>query len=111
MEGNLEEQKNGRFTLDAGIIPRVIENVFDMVDFKKQENHAMVSMLELYNEELHDLLSPNSPPLKIFDDKTGVTVQNLQEHPLTGTVQGVRIMRDGVKRRMTAQTNCNDKSR
>ncbi|CAO3698775.1 unnamed protein product [Rhizopus stolonifer] len=70
-------------------------------------------MLELYNEELRDLLRLNeeSKPLHIFEDGTsGVKVQNVHEVMIADASQGLDIMKSGIKKRMTAATNCNEKS-
>ena len=52
---NLEEE-------DFGIIPRVINLIFSEVDKRKQKTEFIIkcSFLEIYNEELNDLLDSNS---------------------------------------------------
>ena len=47
---------------DLGIIPRVIKSIFQEVDARKQKNECLlkVSFLEIYNEEILDLLDPKS---------------------------------------------------
>ncbi len=44
-----------------GIVPRVFKFIFDELEFRKSQSEysefkVKVSFLELYNEELHDLL-------------------------------------------------------
>lgn len=114
MEGDLGEVE-GLQGRNAGIIPRTIRKLFEEIKSKDPENHVMVSMLELYNEELRDLLcgSDEHKPLNIFEEKdgTGVKVQNIKEIPITTAEIGLSVMKEGVRRRMTAATNTNDKSR
>jgi len=50
----------------AGIIPRALSHLFDELRLLEvQEYTVRVSFLELYNEELFDLLSPNDDASKI----------------------------------------------
>eukprot|EP00916_Digyalum_oweni_P018899 GHVL01031532.1.p1 GENE.GHVL01031532.1~~GHVL01031532.1.p1 ORF type:complete len:983 (+),score=191.95 GHVL01031532.1:70-3018(+) len=46
---------------DVGIIPRVIESLYQRVDSKKDDMDCEVfcSFVEIYNEEIHDLLDPD----------------------------------------------------
>lgn len=112
MEGDLSEDEGGHGR-NAGIIPRTIRQLFQELKQRDPENHVMVSMLELYNEELRDLLcfSDEPKPLNIFEDGTGVVVQGIKEHAITSVERGLEMMKSGVKKRMTASTNINDKSR
>lgn len=115
MEGDLGETLTGGYGNNAGIIPRIIYNLFDDTGLRTKKHHIMVSMLELYNEDLRDLLcaSDEQKPLNIFEEKdgTGIKVQNIQEQLISSASQGLEIMKAGVKKRMTASTKCNKKSR
>ena len=49
----------------VGIVPRVFKFIFDELELRRaQSEHSefkvRISFLELYNEELHDLLDPAS---------------------------------------------------
>ena len=55
----------------AGIIPRSLHHLFEELEKQKvQEFSVRVSFLELYNEELFDLLSvtEDNSKLRIFED-------------------------------------------
>ncbi|KAG2211660.1 hypothetical protein INT47_008757 [Mucor saturninus] len=95
-----------------GIIPRVIKELFLELKKKDPACHVTISMLELYNEEIRDLLafSDDQKVYNIYEDGTGVKVQNLREHEITSVERGIDMMKHGVKKRMTAATNINDKS-
>ena len=57
----------------AGIIPRSLHQLFEKLDAHNiQEYSVRVSFLELYNEELFDLLSSgtDNSKLRIFEDST-----------------------------------------
>jgi kinesin family protein 11 len=53
----------------SGIIPRTLSNLFDELRIQQVEFTVRVSFLEIYNEELLDLLSPTDDSLKLrYDD-------------------------------------------
>ncbi|CAO3600726.1 unnamed protein product [Absidia cylindrospora] len=111
MEGNLEQR-----TDDAGIIPRVIDNLYETLEAKGTEYSIKVSLLELYNEELRDLLNPSNHQqgrqIKIFEDKdgSGVIIQGIDEKYIQTAEEGLEVLRSGIKYRSTGTTKCNDKS-
>lgn len=72
MEG--ERSPDGQFTWEddplAGIIPRTLHQIFEKLSDNGTEFSVKVSLLEIYNEELFDLLSPNEDVgerLQLFD--------------------------------------------
>lgn len=113
MEGDLENA-NGKPAPNAGIIPRIICDLFECLNGRDGEHIVKISMLELYNEELRDLLYPGdeNKTLNIYDDaQNGVKVSNIHEEVIISAAHGLDIVKAGVKKRMTAATNCNEKSR
>ena len=48
----------------SGIIPRTLSNLFDELRIQQFEFAVHVSFLEIYNEELKDLLSPTDDSSK-----------------------------------------------
>ncbi|CEP11189.1 hypothetical protein [Parasitella parasitica] len=107
MEGDLTDD-DGRPANKAGIIPRTIYDLFEKLP---GNSYVTVSMLELYNEELRDLLcaSDTQKPLKIFEEN-GMAKVNCQEYNISSVARGLEIMKLGVRKRMTAATNCNEQS-
>ena len=51
-----EQQQHAGDSASAGIIPRAIKSIFSCI--KQSESTVMVSHLEIYNEELRDVLAP-----------------------------------------------------
>jgi kinesin family protein 11 len=100
----------------AGIIPRVLYSLFNKLESEETENSVKCSFIELYNEELRDLLSTDdSVKLKIYDDnnKKGhstTVVQGMEECHLKTARQGIKMLRDGSLKRQVAATKCNDLS-
>ncbi|CAE7205401.1 hypothetical protein CFE70_008614 [Pyrenophora teres f. teres 0-1] len=100
----------------AGIIPRVLYALFQRLEADEIENSVKCSFIELYNEELRDLLSADdATKLKIFDDnsKKGSTttmVQGMEECHLKSATEGITLLRNGSHKRQVAATKCNDLS-
>lgn len=73
-----------------------------------------VSYLELYNEELCDLLSTSdSAQIRIFDDankKGSIIVQGLEEIPVHSTADVYKLLAKGQEKRKTASTLMNAQS-
>ncbi|KAJ5096421.1 hypothetical protein NUU61_005777 [Penicillium alfredii] len=99
---------------DAGIIPRTLYSLFH----KLQETESMVkcSFIELYNEELRDLLSADdNTKLKIFENEkkghSGSTmVQGMEETYINSASSGIKLLQSGSHKRQVAATKCNDLS-
>ena len=80
----------GVATTDLGIIPRVIGMIFSEVENRKHKAEFLVkcSFLEIYNEELHDLLDPlakgSSKDIAVREEKNGtISVYGLQEEKVS----------------------------
>lgn len=106
----------GSYTDEAGIIPRTLYNLFKRLGPDgAEDNSVKCSFVELYNEELRDLLAAEGTgtQVKIFDDtarKGGVILQGLEESYVKNAVEGVRLLREGSHKRQVAATKCNDLS-
>ncbi|VDM75480.1 unnamed protein product [Strongylus vulgaris] len=78
-----------------------------------EEYSVRVSYLELYNEELYDLLAPTSDDrerLRIFDDssrKGAVVISGAEELPVRDRSEVYRLLRRGAEKRTTAATLMN----
>ncbi|GJW77218.1 kinesin-like protein KIN-5C [Tanacetum coccineum] len=61
MEGECKWAKSGldgEMSSEAGVIPRSVKQIFDMLEGQNAEYSVKVTFLELYNEEITDLLAP-----------------------------------------------------
>ncbi|KZV61068.1 kinesin-domain-containing protein [Peniophora sp. CONT] len=136
MQGDLGTTPLGNPTAQAGMIPRALFRLFSALDASKSDYSVKVSYVELYNEELRDLLAPDLPPptetaqpmskgaaasnsstpapveLKIFDDaaKRGVVIQGLEEVPVRSAADARALLVRGSQRRQIAATKFNDHS-
>jgi len=87
----------------SGIIPRTLSNLFDDLRIEQVEFTVRVSFLEIYNEELSDLLSPadNSSKLLIFEDATkkgSVITHGLEEVTVHYVERGVCLLKEPLSR-------------
>ncbi|KAH0851634.1 hypothetical protein HID58_094593 [Brassica napus] len=95
MEGECRRSKGGPSgglpAEAAGVIPRAVKQIFDTLEGQQAEYSVKVTFLELYNEEITDLLAPEDisrdkqkKPLPLMEDgKGGVLVRGLEEEIVT----------------------------
>jgi hypothetical protein len=56
--------------MEPGIIPRTVEDVFKYIHENSEREFLLrVSYLEIYNESIRDLLSPEAIDLRIHEDR------------------------------------------
>ncbi|KAG0716666.1 Kinesin-like protein KIF11 [Chionoecetes opilio] len=96
----------------AGIIPRCVNHLFDELRMQKVEFTMRVSFLELYNEELFDLLSAHDDmsKLRLYEDaakKGSCIIQGLEEVLVRSKTDVYAIMQKGSTKRQTAATLMN----
>ncbi|CAK4034914.1 Kinesin bimC [Lecanosticta acicola] len=103
----------------AGIVPRVLHTLFARLGEDgqdKAEHSVKCSFIELYNEELRDLLAADdNTKLKIYDEankngRTTTLVQGMEESHIKTASKGIQLLRNGSHRRQVAATKCNDLS-
>ena len=134
MEGSGSQHDYERLTDSAGIIPRSIHQIFHYLTRSNSEYSVRVSFMEIYNEELIDLLSveeikdpralgnqkPETKPLLIHEMRsdlktngTGnqVVVSGLEEIPVNSAKEIFSILEKGFKKRRSAETLMNKLSR
>ncbi|XP_021345803.1 kinesin-like protein KIF17 isoform X2 [Mizuhopecten yessoensis] len=98
-----------------GIIPRAFDHIFETVSVAEETKFLIhASYLEIYNEEIRDLLGKDAKAkmdLKEHPEK-GVYVSGLSMHPVHNVTECERIMEKGWKNRATGATLMNaDSSR
>uniref|UniRef100_H2YQM0 Kinesin-like protein n=1 Tax=Ciona savignyi TaxID=51511 RepID=H2YQM0_CIOSA len=115
MEGERSPSEDYTWDNDprAGIIPRALSQLFDELDKSGAEYSVRVSLLEIYNEEIHDLLSPLAEPIKmkIYEDnqkKGKVVVSGLTEIVIRNKSDIYDILQKGAIKRKTAATDLNE---
>ncbi|KAJ7955307.1 Kinesin-like protein [Quillaja saponaria] len=110
MEGNLNE--------DCGITPRIFEYLFARIRAEEESRtdeklkySCKCSFLEIYNEQITDLLVPSSTNLQIREDmKKGVYVENLTQHNVRDVDDVLKLLSQGAANRKMAATHMNSES-
>ena len=98
----------------SGIIPRTMNHLFDELNTAKNfsEYTVHVSLIEIYNEEIFDLLSTHSgiEKLKMYDDannKGAVKIKGVDEVAVTNKTEIYALMERGAAKRKVAATMMN----
>ncbi|OVA06037.1 Kinesin [Macleaya cordata] len=125
MEGESRKSKNGatgQLPPEAGVIPRAVKQIFDTLESQNAEYSVKVTFLELYNEEITDLLAheeiskisseeKQKKQLPLMEDgKGGVLVRGLEEEIVTNTSEIFTLLERGSAKRRTAETLLNKQS-
>ncbi len=126
MQGDVQLTRLGKPSVNAGMIPRTLYQLFQDLEATGSEFSVRVSYVELYNEELRDLLAVDAPlpagssqpsgpakvtqpGLKLYEDsnKKGVNIQGLEEHFVKDFDSAIKLLLQGSERRQIAATNIN----
>ncbi len=105
----------------AGLIPRFITDFFLLMQQKKEasdlgdgvgqfllEYHLTASFLEVYGEDVFDLLDSNRRSLPLREDSDGgIVVVGLTSRPISNTSEALHVLHEGTMNRTTAATLMN----
>lgn len=111
---NLGDQANE----NCGMTPRIFEYLFSKIQKEVQDRQleqlrfvCKCSFLEIYNEQITDLLEPSSSNLQMREDsKKGVFVENLTEMVVSSVQDVISLLQKGAANRKVASTNMNRES-
>ncbi|KAJ4828706.1 Kinesin-like protein KIN-5B [Turnera subulata] len=120
MEGGMRN-KGGDLPAEAGVIPRAVRQIFDILEAQNADYSMKVTFLELYNEEITDLLSPEDSsrcgedrqkkPISLMEDGKGcVVVRGLEEEAVYSANEIYTLLERGSAKRRTADTLLNKRS-
>ncbi|KAL5740666.1 hypothetical protein ACOSP7_029548 [Xanthoceras sorbifolium] len=120
MEGGMRN-KGGDLPAEAGVIPRAVRQIFDTLEGQNADYSMKVSFLEIYNEEITDLLAQEDSsrstedkqkkPISLMEDGKGcVVVRGLEEETVYSANEIYTILERGAAKRRTADTLLNKHS-
>eukprot|EP00798_Chlamydomonas_sp_ICE-L_P003492 gene3493-13558_t len=97
---------------DPGLIPLAVHEIFETINAANDREFLLrVSYMEIYNEEVNDLLAPQNVRLTIHENKeSGVYVPGLREDIVTGPEQVLALLDEGESNRHIGSTKMNEKS-
>ncbi|KAL1202656.1 Kinesin-like protein KIN-12C [Cardamine amara subsp. amara] len=117
MMGEISEAE-GSLGEDCGVTARIFEYLFSRIKMEEEGRRdeklkfsCKCSFLEIYNEQITDLLEPSSTNLQLREDLgKGVYVENLVEHNVRTVTDVLRLLLQGATNRKIAATRMNSES-
>lgn len=121
MEGEITQQV-GELPATAGVMPRAVRHIFDILEARKADYSMKVTFLELYNEELTDLLASEDQSrfpedrqkrstISLMEDgKGGAVIRGLEEIVVKSPSGIYSLLEQGSARRRTSDTALNKQS-
>ena len=111
---NNENNINENFDLNdesLGLLPRIIYYMFNNKKVTESKYTFKISFLEIYQEQIHDLLNPDqNKNLQIRDVGNNIFVENLRTFIFSSPEEGLKYLIQGAKLRHSAQTKMNEGS-
>ncbi|XP_019092244.1 PREDICTED: kinesin-like protein KIN-12D [Camelina sativa] len=103
---------------NRGMMPRIFEFLFARIQAEEESRrderlkyNCKCSFLEIYNEQITDLLEPSSTNLQLREDiKSGVYVENLTECEVQSVQDILGLITQGSMNRKVGATNMNRES-
>jgi hypothetical protein len=96
---------------EFGIMPRSFEDIFKRINLDSKETQFLIraSYLEIYQEEVRDLLSKNPKHRLELHEKTdsGVYVKDLSFFAVKSVAEINDVLKIGLKNRAVGSTNMN----
>lgn len=107
---------------EAGVIPRAVRQIFETLEAQNTDYSVKVTFLELYNEEITDLLAAEDcsrstedrqkKHISLMEDGKGcVIVRGLEEEAVYNVNEIYTLLERGAAKRRTADTLLNKRSR
>jgi len=96
-----------------GMIPQAIAEIFDLIKklSKRKEFVLKLTMIEIYNEVVNDLLDPANTNLRLREDsRRGVYVEGLKEERLRSAEHALQVVALGNEQRKIGATAFNEGS-
>ncbi|GAA5986956.1 hypothetical protein JCM10908_000968 [Rhodotorula pacifica] len=97
---------------EPGIIPLAVDELFFHIHHQhsRRSYSLRVSFLEIYNEQLRDLLAPAHPAAKGPEIVENGMVKNLEERAVSLPEEVLEVLKEGETRRRVGATDWNERS-
>ncbi|KAF4713297.1 hypothetical protein FOZ63_034056 [Perkinsus olseni] len=98
---------------DMGVIPRMVDTLFEEAETAPEdiEYTIRISLVEIYNERIRDLMDLSKDHLKIKEDpRKGVFIAGVTERYINNKELIFEILKEGHANRTAAVTNMNEHS-
>ncbi|GER25788.1 kinesin motor family protein [Striga asiatica] len=94
---------------EPGVIPLAVHDLFDIIQQDMDREFLLrMSYMEIYNEEINDLLAPEHRKLQIHESiERGIFVAGLREEIVASPDQVLELMEFGESHRHIGETNMN----
>ncbi|KAJ0043556.1 hypothetical protein Pint_18234 [Pistacia integerrima] len=94
---------------EPGVIPLAVHDLFDIIQEKVDREFLLrMSYMEIYNEDINDLLAPEHRKLQIHESlERGIYVAGLREEIVASPQQVLGLMEFGESHRHIGETNMN----
>lgn len=114
MTGN-DKVTNGTYADDAGIIPRVLYQLFVALSLEGVDAAIKCSFIELYNEDLRDLISDEESRKITITESSGSrkstgNIRGQETVFIESAAHGLKVLQHGLRKRQVAETKMNDLS-
>ncbi|KNA04479.1 hypothetical protein SOVF_199320 [Spinacia oleracea] len=96
-----------------GLIPRVIEGLFEMINASQGEAvySVKLAMVEIYMEKVRDLFDLSKDNIQIKESKSqGILLSGVTEIPLLEASEAMQILSNGILNRAVGETQMNASS-
>jgi len=98
---------------EEGIMVLTLKELFDKISFYSSEREFKVKLwyIEIYNENIRDLLSNSDEYLDLREDPNkGISISNISELNVTSCKDIMQLLKKGNKNRTQEATNANETS-
>jgi kinesin family protein 22 len=77
---------------NPGLLPRLVKEILETNQQDSNDSDLQVSMLEIYQEKIFDLLGKRKDKLSIRDGNGRVEVVKLSSHPISSPACALKLM-------------------
>lgn len=98
---------------EKGIFGNAFEELFAIMDKQRDQKDFRIKMsfIEIYNENIYDLLLPDEKPLELREDAAkGIVVAGIAEIKAESTTEVMELLHIGNQNRSTEATDANNES-